>query len=85
LTPADAHTPDALSLVADAIAALRKAGNPYRLAHGLIDYAEVLLREGPDGPDGLAEARRVAEGLRCPPLLERADAIATSARAHSAS
>ena len=25
---------------------LRKAGNPYQLAHGLIDYAEMLLRTG---------------------------------------
>ena len=84
LAAADAHRPDALALVADAVAALRKAGNPYQLAHGLIDYAEMLLRDGEDGPDALAEARQIAEGLRCRPLLERADASTASARADSA-
>jgi tetratricopeptide (TPR) repeat protein len=84
LAAADAHSPDARALVADAIAALREAGNPYQLAHGLIDYAEVLLREGAGGPDALAEARQIAESLRCRSLLERAAAITTSAPAHSA-
>ena len=84
LAAADAHRPDAPALVADAVAALRKAGNPYQLAHGLIDYAEMLLRDGEDGPDALAEARQIAEGLRCRPLLERADASTASAHADSA-
>ena len=70
--------------MADTIAALREAGNPYQVAHGLIDYAAVLLRGGADGPDALAQARQIAEGLRCPSLLERADAVATSAALDSA-
>ena len=59
--------------VLDAVGTLREVGNPYHLAHGLIDLAEVLARAGEDGGDAaLAESRAIAEQLRCPPLLARA-------------
>ena len=78
LAAADAHTAGALALVADTIATLREAGKPYQVTHGLIDYAEVLLGEGADGSDALAQARQIADGLRCPSLLERADAMSVT-------
>ena len=59
--------------VRDAVGTLREVGNPYHLAHGLIDLAEVLARAGEGGVDAaLAEARAIGAQLRCPPLLERA-------------
>ncbi|HJY60848.1 MAG TPA: hypothetical protein VJ418_31090, partial [Streptosporangiaceae bacterium] len=52
-------------------------GTPYHLAHGLLDYAEYLTREGdPDAAaQTVAEARDIARRLRCQPLLDRADAL----------
>ena len=87
LVAADTHAPDAVSLVGDAVAALREVGNPYQFAHGLIDYAEVLARAGEDGVDeALAEARAIAERLGCPPLLARAASVdALYARADASS
>jgi class 3 adenylate cyclase/tetratricopeptide (TPR) repeat protein len=62
---------------AAAISSLRERGTPYHLAHGLLDHAEYLARDG--DADGAAraitEARDVARHLRCPPLLDRADAV----------
>lgn len=47
---------------------------PYHLAHGLLDYAEYLARQG--DANGVAaaaeEARGIACLLRCQPLLDRA-------------
>ena len=81
----DGALPDAQTVasLADAVAALREVGNPYELAHGLIDHAEVLARWQLDGAeDALSEARQIAERLRCPPLLERAGAVAARSTAH---
>ncbi|MGH8981945.1 MAG: ATP-binding protein [Acidimicrobiales bacterium] len=65
----------AVAAVADAVDSLRDAGNPYQLAHGLVDFAEVLVRAGEDGADAaLAEARGIGERLGCPPLVARASA-----------
>jgi class 3 adenylate cyclase/tetratricopeptide (TPR) repeat protein len=79
LVAADAEPPGAVARVAavgEAIDALREVGNPYQLAHGLVDYAEVLARAGEDGVDAaLAEARAIAERLGCPPLLARAASV----------
>jgi hypothetical protein len=59
--------------VSEAVEALRRTGNPYHLAHGLIDHAEVLNRSGESGSeDALTEASTLAEKLGCLPLLERA-------------
>jgi hypothetical protein len=59
------------------MASLRERGTPYHLAHGLLDHAEYLARDGDaDGAaQAIAEARDVARHLRCPPLLDRADAV----------
>lgn len=65
-----------IDAVARAVDALRAVGNPYQLAHGLIDLAEVTARAGDAGIDEtLAEARSIAERLGCRPLLERAAAV----------
>ena len=81
LIGADANEPGAVTLVQAAISALR-LGSHYQLAHGLIDYAEVLLRSGDEGADtALSEARAIGERLRCKPLLGRADSVGTSAPA----
>jgi hypothetical protein len=47
------------------------------LAQGLLDHAEHLARNGDaDGAaQAITEARDVAHHLRCPPLLDRADAV----------
>jgi class 3 adenylate cyclase/tetratricopeptide (TPR) repeat protein len=76
---ADAEPPgtaSVVSAVAEAVVLLREVGNPYQLAHGLVDYAEVLARAGEDGVDAaLAEARGIAERLGCAPLLARATSV----------
>jgi len=66
--------PEAL---AAAIASLRQQSTPYHLAHGLLDHAGQLLGRG-DAEGAAAaveEARGIGTGLRCEPLLTRADAI----------
>ena len=62
---------------AAAVTGLRERGTPYHLAHGLMDYAEYLIREGDAdaAAQPVAEARDIARRLRCQPLLNRADAI----------
>ncbi len=62
---------------AAAISGLRDRGTPYHLAHGLLDYAEYLIRLGDADSAALAieEARGLSQQLRCPPLLDRAGAI----------
>lgn len=70
------HGPSVVAAVAGAVEALRDAGNPYQLAHGLIDLAEVSARAGAEGVDeALAEATDIAERLGCPPLAGRARAV----------
>jgi tetratricopeptide (TPR) repeat protein len=62
---------------AAAITGLRSRSTPYHLAHGLLDYAEYLIRVGDADSAALAvaEARGIGDRLNCPPLGERADAI----------
>lgn len=84
LLEADAASPPTaaqVDAVAVAVDALRSVGNPYQLAHGLIDLAEVMTRVDGMGTDELLdEARSIAERLGCRPLLERA----ASVRSHRA-
>jgi class 3 adenylate cyclase/tetratricopeptide (TPR) repeat protein len=79
LVAADALPPGEASgvpAVADAVRSLRQVGNPYQLAHGLIDLAEVLARACEPGVDtALAEASTIAERLGCPPVLARAGSV----------
>jgi class 3 adenylate cyclase len=60
-----------------AITGLREQSTPYHLAHGLLDYAEYLTRQGDADAAAAAveEARAIAGRLRCQPLLDRADAL----------
>jgi class 3 adenylate cyclase len=57
-----------------AIAGLRLHSTPYHLAHGLLDYAEHLLRRDDNeaAEAAIAESRDIAGRLRCQPLLDRA-------------
>ncbi|MGH9098677.1 MAG: hypothetical protein ACRDV8_00395, partial [Acidimicrobiales bacterium] len=58
----------------------------YQLAHGLIDYAEVLLGAGEEGAEAaLAESKDIAERLGCPPLLARAAAVGSMSALDGAS
>jgi class 3 adenylate cyclase/tetratricopeptide (TPR) repeat protein len=59
---------------ATAINSLREQSTPYHLAHGLLDNAEYLMRQGDTQAAAAAveEARGIAERLRCQPLLDRA-------------
>jgi len=76
LTAADGG-PDAGAAFAAAITGLRQHSTPYHLAHGVLDHAAYLLRVGHDQAAGAAvgEAAGIAERLRCPPLLDRAESI----------
>ena len=76
LAAADGDQLAAASFAA-AITGLRERGTPYHLAHGLLDYAEYLTREGDAdaAAQPVVEARDIARRLRCQPLLDRADAI----------
>jgi hypothetical protein len=71
---------------AAAVTGLRERGTPYHLAHGLLDYADYLTREGDAAAAAqpVVEARDIARRLRCQPLLDRADAIdGTPSRIHA--
>ncbi len=61
-----------------AINGLRELSTPYHLAHGLLDYAQYLIRlQDPDAAAvAVDEARGIAQQLRCQPLLDRAAALA---------
>ena len=77
----DAH----LAAVADAVEAVRKVGNPYELAHALVDHAELLGRAGRPGAEPLLdEAVAISERLGCPPLAERAAGVRPSAATEAA-
>jgi class 3 adenylate cyclase/predicted ATPase len=67
----------AASAFAAAITGLREHSTPYHLAHGLLDHAEYLTRQGDAEAAALAieEARTIGNGLRCRPLLDRADTM----------
>lgn len=74
--------PDADAMFTDAIAALRATSTPYHLAHGLLDHAALLAMNG-DGPSAtlaVAEAREIAERLRCRPLSDRVGEVAVAER-----
>jgi hypothetical protein len=74
-------------MFADAVAAARRTGSPYHLAHGLLDQAEYVLshdtNDGAARADGaaasaeplIAEARQIAERLGAAPLAARADRL----------
>jgi tetratricopeptide (TPR) repeat protein len=69
---------DAGTAFAAAINSLRELSTPYHLAHGLLDYAQYLMRQG-DGEAAAAaieEARGIASRLRGQPLLDRATDLA---------
>jgi tetratricopeptide (TPR) repeat protein len=62
---------------ASAMAGLREHGTPYHLAHGLLDHAQYHIQHG-DGPgaaQAIDEARAIGRGLRCQPLLARAEIV----------
>ena len=63
-----------LGVFAVAINGLRELSTPYHLAHGLLDYAQYLIRLGDtDAAEAaIGEARDIARNLRCQPLLDRA-------------
>jgi class 3 adenylate cyclase/tetratricopeptide (TPR) repeat protein len=68
----ESEAEEALSTITDAVESLREIGLRYELAHGLVDHAEVLARTGGAGAEtDLAEAKSIAERLRCLPLLAR--------------
>jgi tetratricopeptide (TPR) repeat protein len=81
LTAADGAAPaadgaaGAAPAFAAAIAGLRERSTPYHLAHGLLDHAQYLLRQGDvsAAAPAIDEARDIGDRLRCQPLLDRAD------------
>ncbi len=77
LLAADGDPAAAAGAFTAAIAGLRDRGTPYHLAHGLLDHAEYLARQGDTDPATAAvdEARRIARRLGCRPLLDRADTL----------
>jgi class 3 adenylate cyclase/predicted ATPase len=62
---------------AAAIAGLRQHSTPYHLAHGLLDYAEHIMRLGnaDSAEAAVSEACSIAQRLRCQPLLDRAESV----------
>jgi hypothetical protein len=72
LDPVGQHDALDADRCAEALAALRRANNPYNLALGLKDVADHLL--GCDHPDQagplIAEAREIGERLGCPRILD---------------
>jgi class 3 adenylate cyclase len=67
----------AAAAFAAAVIGLRERSTPYHLAHGLLDHAEFLARQGEAAAAAVAidEARDIGRRLRCQPLLDRADAL----------
>ena len=76
-------TADAAGAFDTAVTALRQGSSPYHLAQGLLDYAEYLsmVEDGNGALPLVVEARTIGEGLRCQPLLDRADQMAVVQRA----
>jgi hypothetical protein len=62
---------DAAASFAASIKSLREQSTPYHLAHGLLDYAEFLLRRGDAGSDA-----DLASGAAAADLAAAASAIA---------
>jgi tetratricopeptide (TPR) repeat protein len=71
---ADDGGPAATAAFAAAVSGLRELSTPYHLAHGLLDYAQYLMRTGDaeGGSAAVQEAHDIAGRLRCQPLLDRA-------------
>ncbi|MGH3284202.1 MAG: hypothetical protein ACRDPD_05885, partial [Streptosporangiaceae bacterium] len=65
--------------LADALTGVREQSTPFYLAHGLLDYAQVLSRRGDTQAAAAAvdEATAIAVRLRCQPLLDRAAELNT--------
>ena len=78
---AAAQASDAAEQFTAAIEALRSLSTPYHLAHGLLDHAKFLAATGDFSAAAqlIAEARAIATGLGCRPLLDRADALTAKA------
>jgi hypothetical protein len=77
LTAANGDGDQAAAAFAAAITGLRERSTPYHLAHGLLDYAEYLIRRGDAEAAAQAadEAGDIGRHLRCQPLVDRADAL----------
>ena len=77
------HAADAADQFVAAIEAVRSISTPYHLAHGLLDHAEFLAAMGGSAApaEAIAEARSIAIGLGCRPLLDRVDALTAAAPA----
>jgi class 3 adenylate cyclase/tetratricopeptide (TPR) repeat protein len=75
---ADDGDPAAAASFAAAVGGLRELSTPYHLAHGLLDYAQYLMRtrDAEGAAAAIEEARAIAGHLRCQPLLDRAVSIA---------
>ncbi len=62
-----------------AVGQFREYGSPWHIADALLRWAEHQQAAGNRDSDGfhavVAEARAIAEGLACPPLLDRVDAL----------
>jgi class 3 adenylate cyclase/tetratricopeptide (TPR) repeat protein len=69
--------PAAGQALAAAVAGVREHSTPYHLAHALLDHAQYLLARGDTAAAeaAIGEAQAIAAGLRCQPLLDRAEAI----------
>ena len=72
---------------AAAVRGLRENGTPYHLAHGLLDYAQILAGAGDQqaAAEAVAEANDIARRLRCQPLLDRSATLLPSGTAGAAS
>ncbi len=73
--------PEAAQEFTDAIRGLREQSTPYHLAHGLLDQAQHLIKQGDAeaAAGAVEEARSTASQLRCQPLLDRVAEITAAA------
>jgi len=79
-TAADGGPTAAAAAFSTAIAGLRQYSTAFHLAHGLLDYAEHLIRLNDTGAAeaAVAEARNIADCLRCQPLMDRTAGLASA-------
>jgi class 3 adenylate cyclase/tetratricopeptide (TPR) repeat protein len=75
---AAAGDPAAAASFAAAVSGLRELSTPYHLAHGLLDYAQYLIRasDAEGATASIKEAHAIASHLRCQPLMDRAADVA---------
>jgi hypothetical protein len=80
------HSGDPAAEFVVAVEALRLNSTPYQLANGLLDHAIFLTAAGESAAaeQAIAEARSIAAGLGCRPLLDRADALTAATTAEAA-